>query len=116
MNTVHPLLATSITDSAFSDITHEKDDIWTLINTKTAATLVKALTVHCFPNIRGPAACFEFVEKSSGISFYHILNLLYPSFTSFNANSKFLKGVVDDFFETIDSFGKIQHVTMCYYQ
>ena len=98
MNTVHPSLATTITESVFRDITHEKEDFWTLINTKTAKTLVKALTVHCFPNIRCPAGCFEFVEKSSDISFAHFLNWLYPSFTSFNANSrKFLKGAREDF-------------------
>ena len=98
MHAVHPLIATSVTDSVFRDITREKEDFWNLINTKTAKTLVKALTTHCFPNIRCPAGCFEFVEKSNGISFAHFLNYLFPLFTSFAADSKkFLKGARDDF-------------------
>ena len=102
MNTVHPLITTSVTDSVFRDITPEKEDFWNLINTRTAKTLVKALTTHCFPNIRCPAGCFEFVEKSNGISFAHFLNYLFPLFTSFNANSKkFLKGARDDFTKTL---------------
>ena len=113
MNTVHPSLATTITESVFRDITHEKEDFWTLINTKTAKTLVEALTVHCFPNIRCPAGCFEFVEKSSGISFAHFLNWLYPSFTSFNANSKkFLKGAREDFLKRITLLDKF-NVSPC---
>ena len=113
MNTVHPSLATTITESVFRDITHEKEDFWTLINTKTAKTLVKALTVHCFPNIRCPAGCFEFVEKSSGISFAHFLNWLYPTFTSFNANSKkFLKGARKDFLKPLTLLEKF-NVSPC---
>ena len=106
MYTVHPLIATSVTDSVFRDITSEKD-FWNLINTRTAKTPVKALTTHCFPNIRCPAGCFEFVEKSNGISFAHFLNYLFPSFTSFNANSKkFLKGTRDDFIKRLSVLEK----------
>ena len=102
MNTVHPLIATSGTDSVLRDITREKEDFWNLINTRTAKTYVKALTTHCFPHIRCPAGCFEFVEKSSGIFFAHFPNYLSPLFTSFNANSKkFLKGARDDFTKSL---------------
>ena len=85
----------------------KKKDFWNLINNRTAKTLVKALTTHCFPNIRCPAGCFEFVEKSNGISFAHFLNWLFPNFTSFSANSrKFLKGAREDFmkFTLLDKF------------
>ena len=59
---------------------------------------MQALNNFCFPDIRCPAGCIEFVEKSSGISFAHFLKWLHPSFTSFNANSrKFMKGARDDF-------------------
>ena len=113
MTTVHPLIATSVTESVFRDMTCEKKDFWNLINNRTAKTLVKALTTHCFPKIRCPAGCFEFVEKSYGISFAHFLNWLYPNFTSFSANSrKFLKGAREDFMKTFTLLDKFT-VTLC---
>ena len=104
-NTVHPLIATSVTESVFKNITSEKK-FWNLINNRTAKTLVKASNTHCFPNIRCPAGCFEFVEKK-GISFAHFLNWLYPNFTSFSANSrKFLKGAREDIMKTFTLLDK----------
>ena len=102
MYTVHPSIVTTVNESVLRDITTEKEDFWTLINSRTAKNLVKALTKYCFPNIRCPAGCFEFVEKSHGISFAHFLNWIYPLFTSFNANSrKFLKGAREDFMKRL---------------
>ena len=98
LNNVYPTFTFSSHDSVFRDITREKEDFWTLINSRTAKNLINALTKHCFPNIRCPAGCFEFVEKAQGISFAHFLNWIYPLFTSFNADSrKFLNGIRDDF-------------------
>ena len=49
MNTIHPYLATTITEPVFRDMTHEKADFWTLINTKTVKTLVKVLNCSLLP-------------------------------------------------------------------
>ena len=104
MYTVHPSIVRTVNESVFRDITSEKEKFWNLINTQTAKNLVKALTTFSFPNIRCPAGCFEFVEKSNGVSFAHFLNWLFPLFTSFNANSKkILKGARADF---------LKHVTL----
>ena len=100
LNIVCPGLYTSVNETGFRDITKEKSNFWTLITTRTAKTLVQALTEYCFPNVRCPAGCFEFIEKTSGISFAHFLNYLHPTFTSFNANSsKFLNGARKNFLE-----------------
>ena len=95
MNTVHPSI--NVNESFFRDVSADKEEFWMLINTRTAKSLIKALTKFCFPDIRCPAGCFEFIEKTNGISFAPLLNFLYPSFTSFNSNSKKLKGAREDF-------------------
>ena len=98
MYTVHPSIVRTVNESVLRDIPKEREDFWTLINSRTAKNLINALTEHCFPIIRCPAGCFEFVEKAQGISFAHFLNWIYPLFTSFNADSrKFLNGIRDDF-------------------
>ena len=107
LNNVYPAFTLNDHDSVFRDITREKDDFLTLINTRTAKNLITALNKYCFPNIRCPAGCFEFIEKTEGISFAHFLNYLYPLFTSFNANSKkFLKGARGDFLKTFTLLDK----------
>ena len=97
INTVPPSI-NDVTESFLRDVTAEKEVFWTLISMRTAKSLIKALTKFSFPDIRCPTGCYEFIEKTIGISFAHFLSLLYPSFTSFNANSKkFLKGARYDF-------------------
>ena len=108
-NVIHPTVSTDTTVSNFRDITKEKEQFWNLIDTRKAKTLVQALTNFCFPNVRCPAGCFEFVEKANGICFAHFLNYLYPTFTSFNANSKkFLNGARDDFLEPVTLLQKFK--------
>ena len=100
MNTVHPSI--NVNGSFLRDITAEKEEFRNLINMRTAKSLIKAMTNFCFPDIRCPAGCFEFIEKTNGISFAHFLNFLYPSFNSFNANSKKnLKGAREDFIQPL---------------
>ena len=68
-----------------------------------------ALNKYCFPNIRCPAGCFEFIEKTEGIFFAHFLNYLYPLFTSFKADSKkFLKGAREDFLKPLELLEKFK--------
>ena len=96
MNTIHPSI--NVNESSFRDITAGLEEFCMLINTRTAKSLMKALTKFCFPYIRCPAGCFEFIEKTNGISFAHFLHFLYPSFISFKANNrKFLNGAREDF-------------------
>ena len=78
LNNVYPAITLNIHNSVFREITREKDNFWILINTRTAKNLVMALNKYCFANIRCPAGCFEFIEKTEGISFAHFLNYLYP--------------------------------------
>ena len=109
LNNVYPAFTLNNHDSVFRDITREKDDFFTLINTRTAKNLVTALNKYCFPNIRCPAGCFEFIEKTEGISFAHFLNYLYPLFTSFKADSKkFLKGAREDFLKPLELLEKFK--------
>ena len=109
LNNVYPAFTLNNHDSVFRDITREKDDFLTLINTRTAKNLVTALNKYCFPNIRCPAGCFEFIEKTEGISFAHFLNYLYPLFTSFKADSKkFLKGAREDFLKPLELLEKFK--------
>ena len=102
MNTVNPVLVNTVSDSFLRDISADKAEFWSLINTRTAKSLVEALTKFCFPYVRCPAGCFEFVEKTHSVAFAHFLNYLYPLFTSFHANSKkFLKGARKDFLKPL---------------
>ena len=102
MNTVNPVLVNTVSDSFLRDISAYKAEFWSLINTRTAKSLVEALTKFCFPYVRCPAGCFEFVEKTHSVAFAHFLNYLYPLFTSFHANSKkFLKGARKDFLKPL---------------
>ena len=109
LNNVFPAITLNTNESVFRDITREKDNFWTLINTRTAKNLVTALNKYCFPNIRCPAGCFEFIEKTESISFAHFLNYLYPLFTSFDANSKkFLKGAREDLLKPLELLEKFK--------
>ena len=102
MNSVHPSLVKTVTDSTLRDILVTKAEFWSLITRKTAESLVQALTKFCFPEVRCPASCFQLVEKTNSIGFPHFLNYLYPLFTSFHANSrKFLKTARKDFLKPL---------------
>ena len=75
LNSVYPAFTLNNHDSIFRDITREKDDFFTLINTRTAKNLVTALNKYCFPNMRCPAGCFEFIEKTESLCTFFKLSV-----------------------------------------
>ena len=102
MNSVHPSLVNTVTDSALGDISVTKAEFWSLNNRRTAESLVEALTKFCFPDVRCPAGCFEFVEKTNSIAFPQFLKYSHLLFTSFHTNSrKTLKGARKDFLKPL---------------
>ena len=84
------------------DVTSDFGRFQQMIRSYKASSLVLALNEFCFPDIRCPAGCFEFIERVGFISFAHFLNWLYPHFTSFAGNARVtLKGCRVDFFKPL---------------
>ena len=84
------------------DVTSDFGRFQQMIRSYKASSLVLALNEFCFPDIRCPAGCFEFIERVGFVSFAHFLNWLYPHFNSFAGNARVtLKGCRVDFFKPL---------------
>ena len=82
------LAATLVVPSVFADATAAIDDIQSFQLFWRGDDMMKKLNQHFFPCVKCPVGCWSFPEKCSLISFKHYLQLLYPTFKSFDADAQ----------------------------
>ena len=105
----HPHLLHDPPKASFEDITQRRQDFQDNVNSMEGIKISKALDDECYPSCRCPFGCFAFIEEEGSVQFNHLLNCLFPTFTSFNSSyMRYLRGMRRDFLVKRKCLGRFQ--------